>query len=192
MTTATSRRAQTSSGPSHATPRKETHMSDSNSSTSSSSTQESPGNNQAPWNSLADLGRQQFAMCAEMTSAMYRGSEALRKIQQKTAHQASARHEAAAQQLRASGQPNDLLALQSELLRADLQSAGQYWQQFAEVALQTQREMMGSVSHMMHDSEKNDGVTSALQAFQAAIQPMATSYFDSSLHGANEHSAYGH
>jgi hypothetical protein len=134
------------------------------------------GSNQAPWNLLVDLSRQQLATSAELVSAIYRGSEALRKIQQDTAHQASTRYETLVQKLSAPCQPADLMALQSELLRVDLQSAGQYWQQLVAAGLQTQREMMGSMSHML-DSDKNGGVKSALQAIQTIIPPMASSFY---------------
>lgn len=134
------------------------------------------GSNPAPWNLLVDLSRQQLAMSAELACAMFRGSEALRKIQQDTAHQASTRYETLAQKLSASCQPADLMALQSELLRVDLLSAGQYWQQLVAAGLQTQKEMMGSVSQML-DSEKNSGVKSALQAIQTIIPPMASSFY---------------
>lgn len=160
-------------------------MSERNSSTSSSSTQESAGTPQVPWNFLADLGRQQLAMKAQMTSALYRGSEAVRRIQQETAQQASARHGAVAEKLNGSCQPADLLAIQSELLRLDLQSAGQYWQQLAVVALQTQKEMMGCLNPML-GSENGGGVKSAFEAFQAVIPPMASSFYVLSPNSTNE------
>lgn len=134
------------------------------------------GRNPAPWNFLVDLSRQQLAISAELTSAICCGSEALRRIQQDTAHQASTRYETRAQKLSTSCQPAELMAMQSELLRADLQSAGQYWQQLVAAGLQTQWEMMGSVSHML-DSEKNGGIKSALQAIQTNIAPMASSFY---------------
>lgn len=186
MTTHTSRHSQTSSDLSHATSRKDTQMSEKNSSASSPSTQESAGNMQVPWNLLADLGRQQLAMKAEMTSALCRGIEAVRRIQQETAQQASARHGEVVQKLKGSCQPADLLALQSELLRLDLQSAGQYWQQLAVVALQTQKEMMGSMSHML-SRENGGGVKSAMQALQSVIPPMASSFYVLSHNSESEH-----
>lgn len=185
MTTHTSHHAQTSSGPSHSTYRKEAQIKERNSSVTSSVAKQAAGNALLPWNMLADLGRQQLAIHAEMRSAFYLGSEAMRTIQQDTAHEASARHGAAAQKLNGSCEPADLLAIQTELLRVDLQSAGKYWQQLAAVALQTQREMMGSMSHLL-DGENGGGVKSALKAFQTVIPPMATSYFFASPNSENE------
>jgi Phasin protein len=139
-----------------------------------------------PWNMLADLARQQLAVTTENTGAIFRGSEAMRKIQQDAAHQASVHHAEAAQKLRAcTGQPVDLLAIQSELMRIDMQGAGQYWQQLASAALQTQIEMMTSVSRMF-DDEAGGGVKSALVVFQAAIPPMANSFFVSRSNASDE------
>jgi hypothetical protein len=145
--------------------------------TQTASAVEAAGADLNVWNMLLDLGRQQLAVTTENTSAVFRGGEAMRKIQQDAAHQASVHHAEAAQKLRAcSCQPADLLAIQSELLRIDMQGAGQYWQQLASVALQTQIDMMTSVSRLF-DDEAGGGVKSALGVFQAAIPPMANSFF---------------
>lgn len=122
----------------------------------------------APWNLLADLGRQQFALATENASALFRGSEAVRKIQQEAAHEALLRHEAVAQKLRAGCEPGDLLALQSDLLRFDLQGATQYWQQLAAAAFQTQVEMMGCASRVL-GTESGSGFKPALEAWQSVF-----------------------
>jgi hypothetical protein len=109
------------------------------------------GNDWTVWNFLADIGRQQFAVAMECTSAMYRGSESLRKIQHDIAHEASVRHGKAAEKLYGQSDPSDLVPLQSQLLRDDLQSAGQYWQQLTLATMQTQRELMASMSHMLEN-----------------------------------------
>jgi hypothetical protein len=135
------------------------------------------GTDQNAWNMLADLARQQLAVTTENTGAIFRGSEAMRKIQLNAAHEASVHHAEAAQKMRAAAcQPADLLAIQSELLRSDMQGAGQYWQQLASAALQTQIDMMTSVGRIF-DDEAGAGVKSALGVFQAAIPPMANSFF---------------
>ncbi len=103
----------------------------------------------APRNLLADFGRQQLALATESACAILRGSEAVRKIQQQAAQQASVRHEAAAQQLRGPCEPADLLAIQSELLRFNLQAAVLYWQQLGAAALKTQVEMMRCASRRL-------------------------------------------
>lgn len=132
------------------------------------------GDGLAPWNFLSEFSRQQLAMITEGTSAIFRGDEALRKIQQEAAHDASVRHAKAAQRLFSPCQPADMLSIQSELLRTDMQSAGHYWQQLAATTMQTQREMMSSITHLL-DNESGNGMSmkSAMEAFQAAIPAMA-------------------
>lgn len=126
------------------------------------------GSIDAPQNFLADLGRQQLAAATDAACAMFRGSEAMRAIQQQAAHEASLRHQAAAQKLHGSCAPADLLAIQSELLRFDLQGATQYWQQITTAALQSQIEMMASASQLLTNGQ-NGGWKSALENFQAAM-----------------------
>jgi hypothetical protein len=110
----------------------------------------------APWNLLSDLGRQQFALATESACAMFRGSEAMRKVQQEAAHHSSEHHEAAAQKLRGPCAPAELLAIQSDLLRFDMQEAAQYWQQMADAALKAQLEMMGCASQMFNAGSVGD------------------------------------
>lgn len=119
---------------------------------------------------------------------MYRGIENFRRIQQETAHQASVRHGDAAEKLFGPCQPSDLLPIQAELLRGDLQSAGQYWQQLMAAAMETQREMVASMGRML-DSEKGGGVKSALDVFQATIPALASSFF---VTGSNRQSEQQH
>lgn len=134
---------------------------------------EFPGADQAPLNLLADLGRQQLALATESACALFRGSEAMRKIQQQAAHQASLHHEAAAQKLREPCEPADLLAIQSDLLRQDLREATQYWQQLAASALKTQVEMMGHASHLF-DAGSGTGLKPVLDILQTALVSPAT------------------
>lgn len=122
----------------------------------------------APWNLMTELGRQQLAVATSGASALFRGCEAMRRIQQHAAHQASTRHEAAAQKLQEPCGAADLLAVQSELLRFDIQGAGQYWQQLASAALRMQVEMMASASHLA-DGPSGEAFKPALEAWQAAI-----------------------
>ena len=132
-------------------------------------------------NVFAELGRHQLALAVEGTSALCRSSEALRKIQQDAAHEASVFHEETAQKLFSPCQPADLMAIQSELMRFSLQSAGKYWQQIAAQMVQTQVEMMKSVNQVL-EGEKDTGLKSPLEIFQAAMPPMANGLFPMSAH----------
>jgi hypothetical protein len=135
--------------------------------------QEGAGADRAPLNLLTDLGRRQFSLATESMGALLRGSEAMRKIQQQTAHQASLHQEAAAQKLHEPCEPADLLAIQSDLLRLNLQGATQYWQQLTANALKTQVEMMGCASRLL-DAESGNGIKPVLETWQAAMASPAT------------------
>ena len=100
------------------------------------------------WNSLAEFGLEQMAMATESASACFRAAESMRKIQMHAAHRASIRHQAVARKLREGGAPADILAVQTDLLSADLRSVAEYWQQLAAVAVQSQIELMGCASHL--------------------------------------------
>lgn len=129
----------------------------------------------APWNLLADFGRLQFALAADSASAMFRGAEAIRKVQQQAAHQAAVHHESAAQRLRDPHGPAELLAIESDLLRFDMQEAAHYWQQIATAMMKTQLEMMGCASHLLA-AGAGDSFKPAIEAWQNSLA--------SSLNGA--------
>ena len=118
----------------------------------------------------------------DSTTAQCRGSEALRKIQQDAAHLASVFHEETAQRLFVSCQPAELMAIQSELLRFTMQSAGRYWQKIAASAMQTQVEMIKSVTHVLK-REKETGTKSPMEVLQSVMPPLASSFFPMTAHG---------
>ncbi|OGB06131.1 MAG: hypothetical protein A3E79_07260 [Burkholderiales bacterium RIFCSPHIGHO2_12_FULL_61_11] len=137
---------------------------------------EAPANSPAQWNSLgSNLSRQQLGFVTESACAIFRSSEAMRKVQQEAAHQALEHYAAAARKLHGACQPADLLAIQSELLSFDLQEASQYWQKLMAAALQAQTEMVSTTSNMLN-SEAGSGVKSALEAFQATLPMMANAF----------------
>lgn len=173
MTSHTPHAASKSPDPSYATARKESPMNPKPSHPASA--HEMFGSDLPHLNCLAGLSRQHLSVASENASALYHGSEALRKIQLDTAHEASVRYAKAAKKLLTPCQPAELLAFQTELLRADMQSASQYWQQFTAAMLQTQREIMTNASHLINN--ENGGVNSVMEAFQASIPAMANSFF---------------
>lgn len=180
MTAQNPRHSPSSSGASHASSRKDSAGNPRKSGRSSGGLV--LDNALDSWHLLTELGRQQLAAATLSTSALCRGSEALRKVQQEVAHEASLRHAQAAKKLSAPCQPTDMVELQTELMRSNLQSATQYWQRLLEVALQTQREMMEGMSSLM-DGKSDGGMKSVLEAFQSVVPPMATSFFAPSHHG---------
>lgn len=101
------------------------------------------GADPAAW---SDLPRQQLAAATQACCAVFRGFEAIRRVQQRTAHQALAHHQAIAEKLKEPCQAMDLLAMQAELVRFDMQGAALYWQQVASAFLGMQRELLGSAA----------------------------------------------
>ncbi|RZJ04080.1 MAG: hypothetical protein EOO54_25480 [Haliea sp.] len=93
---------------------------------------------------MSDLPRQQMAMATQATCAMFRGFEAMRKTQEQAAHRALTRHAAVAEKLQQPCSPADLLALQTELLRFDVEGATLYWQQLQAAAQAMQADMLAS------------------------------------------------
>ena len=173
MTPHTPHTASKSSDPSYATARKESLMNPKPSHPTSA--HEVFGSDLPHLNCLTGLTHRQLSVASENASALYHGSEALRKIQLDTAHEASVRYAKAAKKLLTPCQPAELLAFQTELLRADMQSASQYWQQLTAAMLQTQREIMTNASHLINN--ENGGVNSVMEAFQASIPAMTNSFF---------------
>lgn len=180
MTSPTPRHSPSFSGASHASSRKESAVSGKKSGRASAD--QVFGNSLDSLHILTELGRQQMSVATMSASALCRGSEALRKVQQEIAHEASLRHAQAAKKLSAPCQPTDMMELQGELMRSNIQSTTKYWQQLMEVALQTQREMMESMSGLL-DGQSDGGMRSALEAFQSIVPPMTTSFFAPSHQG---------
>jgi hypothetical protein len=125
-----------------------------------------PRGNVAGFDFLADLGREQLAVVMDASSALFRGFEAIRAIQQQAAQEASSRHQAAAGQLREAATPAGLMAIPFGLMQADLQCAVHYWQELTAAALETQTEVMESARHLVNTDSLLESA-SAVEAFDA-------------------------
>lgn len=136
--------------------------------TRNSTASEAAGAALAPLNLLADLPRRQMALITQSASALLRASEAMRKVQEQAAHRASAQHEEAAERLRAPCDFNELMAIQAELLRFNLQEAAQYWQQLANAALKVQVDLVGSAGQAL-DPGGEPTLDSLQRAFEASL-----------------------
>jgi hypothetical protein len=123
---------------------------------------------------FSDFGREQMAMAMDATSVMFRGFEAMRRIQQDAAGQASARHEAAARELREMPAGANLMAIPLAVLQADLASMSSYWQALAAAASETQSEMMTCTCQL-------SGAQSILESAAAwealGVVPGSTNFF---------------
>jgi len=102
-----------------------------------------------PWSWAVDFSRQQFAVATEGASTVFRGLEAMRKLQEQAANEAAARRAAAVEKLGAHAEPAALLMLQGELLRGDLESATRYWQELAATAFEINSELFGCATRLV-------------------------------------------
>ena len=119
----------------------------------------------APLNMISGVTRQQLSLMAEAACAVLGSSEALGKIQQHAVHQASIRHRAAAAALRGEVEPAEVLSLESELLRQDMQETAQYWAQLTSATIKGQLDMMGR----MADALNSQSFSSAMDAWRSAV-----------------------
>jgi len=120
---------------------------------------------EAVWSAASDLPRQQLSAATESACAMFRGFEAMRRIQEQAAHEALEHYARATALIRQADDPNQLLEIQAELLRFDLDGSARYWQQLGAAAVDMQREMLGCCAHLID----ND----ALQRMSATVDGLA-------------------
>jgi hypothetical protein len=125
----------------------------------------SPAAAAAPWNAaaFAGAGSHQVACTTDCWAAMFRGFEEMRTVQERAAQAAAERHTAAASQLAHASGPGDLLAVQADLLRFDVEGAIRYWQQLWASGFEMQNRVWGSLGRMV-DSAPLLEAASALDA----------------------------
>ena len=114
----------------------------------------------APADWMAEWSRQQMAVASENACTVYRGFEALRRIQEQAARAAAARHAAVAQKLRKPESGVDLVFVQGELLREDVTAAAKYWQDLASAVVEMNTELLVHASKLV-DTEDLMAATSA-------------------------------
>jgi hypothetical protein len=127
----------------------------------------------SPMNLVTDLPRRQLAMLSQSASTLYRSSESLRQIQQEAAQRASQQHQQAADKLRDARDFGEVMAIQAELLRFNMQESAQFWQRLATAVLTLQSEMISGAGRALEPA--NDPTLDALQrAFAATLNGSAT------------------
>lgn len=102
-----------------------------------------------PWEWLGDWNRQQVAVANESVRTVYRGFEAMRRIQEQAARAAAERHSAAAAKLRLQGGAAAFAAVQGELMREDLAGATKYWQDLTGAVLEMNTELLNCATQMV-------------------------------------------
>lgn len=116
---------------------------------------------------MSDFGREQLAVYTDASSALFRGFESMRGVQQEAAQATAARYEDAARRLRETSAPADLMTIPFGLLQEDLQGAIRYWQELAGTALETQTEIMGCAWHLLNSETALESVSAVEDAIDA-------------------------
>lgn len=112
-----------------------------------------------------DLWRQELVAAADMMSAMFESFEALREMQARTAREAAALHQSAARRL-AQAAPTDVISLEAELGKFDLEQGARYWTELASITLQSQVKL-GQCAMRMLGTRTVNPLQSAFDVWQS-------------------------
>lgn len=99
-----------------------------------------------------------------LADVMFKGAEEMRRCQMQAAHEARLRHEKAQAEVAHASSAGDLLGVQNELMRFDLEAAGKYWQQLASIVASAQSEAMNLLTRSLAQLNADAG--------RLAAQPM--------------------
>ena len=125
--------------------------------------------NLSAMNLWADLPRRQLALLTRSASVLYRGSETLRTIQQQAAQRATEHHQEAAEKLDGPCDFSEMMAIQADLLRFNMQEAAQYWQQLATAAFRIQVDMVSGAGQALEPAATDPTLDSLQRAFAATL-----------------------
>ena len=92
------------------------------------------------------LSQDQMQALIGLTDVLFKGAEEMRRCQMEAAHQAREHHEHTQARVAKARTPAELIELQTELLRFDLESSSRYWQQLAAICVATQASSMSLLS----------------------------------------------
>ncbi|HYF44438.1 MAG TPA: phasin family protein [Ramlibacter sp.] len=115
----------------------------------------------------SELPRRQLALISQSAAAVYRGSRAMRQVQQEAADRALAHQQQVTERLLAPMNPAEFMQLQSELLRFQLQESLQYWQQLTAAAVKAQQDMVAGAAEVMDAGEPSLDVLQ--RVFEASL-----------------------
>ncbi|MBL0726448.1 phasin family protein [Piscinibacter sp. HJYY11] len=88
------------------------------------------------------MAQEQMQSLMSLADVVLKRAEELRRCQLETAQQARRRHDKARADVASAGNPTELLNVQAELLRDDLESASQYWQRMTSICTAAQAETL--------------------------------------------------
>lgn len=121
----------------------------------------------APWTFFADLGRQQLVAGMQGACALFSGFDAMRQVQQQAAHASARQYGAALQKLQGSPTPQEMLDIQAELVRFDIDAATRYWQALSSAAMEMQAQIANCAMQCADASQLLE-MASALDAHEGA------------------------
>lgn len=120
-----------------------------------------------PWAFIADLGRQQLVAGMQGACALFSGFEAIRQVQQQAAHASARQYAAALQKLQGPCTPQQMLDIQADLVRFDMQAATSYWQALSGAAMEMQAQIANCAMQCADASQLLE-MASALDAHEGA------------------------
>lgn len=101
------------------------------------------------WTPMASAGIQCTAAANACAAAVFRGFEAMRKVQEGAAREAASRHALASDRLRRNGTLFEVAGVQADLLCSDFEASLRYWQELGGAAMEMQSEMLNSVGELV-------------------------------------------
>jgi hypothetical protein len=122
-----------------------------------------------PLTAWADLPRRQLALTTHSATAVFRGSQELRRIQQEAAERATQHYEETAEKLREPCDFSDLVAMQADLLRFNLQEAAHVWNELANAAFKWQADVVSSAGEAVIEGASEPTLESLQRAFEATL-----------------------
>jgi hypothetical protein len=125
-------------------------------------------------NLLTELPRRQLAMMAQSAGALFRGSQEVRQIQQDAAQRATEHYAEAVDRLRGECDYNDVLSVQAELFRFNIQEAAQYWQQLATAGMKMQAEVFSTAREAALEGGADPTLDSLQRVFAATLNGSGT------------------
>lgn len=121
------------------------------------------------------LAQQQMQSLMALADLVLKRAEELRRCQLDAAQQARKRHDKARADVASAVNPTELLNVQAEMLRDDLESASQYWQRMASICTAAQAETLEhfarSATQLGRAATEVGGATGFTAAEAAPAQP---------------------
>lgn len=134
-----------------------------------------------PMNVWSELPRRQMALMSQSAAAIYRGSQAMRQLQQDAAQRALANQQQVTQRLLEPLDPAALMQLQTDLLRFHFQEGMQYWQQLAATAVKVQQDMVSGAAEVM-DTGAEPSLDVLQRVFEASLDQTAAATGSATAH----------